>query len=590
MKKTRLLICGIFVLIFSALMAIGTYAFTSEVGEAPMMIVPEDASVFSTSLWDNNTVTTVDDSNAATAWGGKSRVSTDHELMFAYNSEYIFVKITTFDETQVFSTELTTDSHGFNGDVAILQFDLSKAFVDSEYSQHTAPWYCFTITEDGTASVTSTFSGGNSCDDIIVTGSYVKDESWTVIAAIPFSRIIDDSSADTEGAVAIDPEAAVEMGVTHNAKLIYVDTHIYGTNSYFDDMCDGYNYDGDIVVHTRNFTPCNVIPGTEYAGTDGNPQQARTCGIYLYTSDHVCIAGDWEVAVEASCTEQKKEVKKCTLCARVMQTKTGAYGHDDGIWVTVAEPSCAKGFKERRCTMCDSVLESTVIPSLYGHNNDNSKVVYGVRINDLSRKELYCTVCDIVIDIDTTNLDLIFEDTPKNTWYGDAVGYIYTLGYMGSTSAAKDTFEPSTTTTRAMFVTILGRFHGIDISGYTTTPFSDVKEGQWYTPYVAWAYENGIVSGYPDGRFGIIDTITREQIVTILYRYDAPSYTYEESTLDTYTDNSQVGSYAKEAIAWAVDNGIIKGTSATTLAPKKTASRAEIAQIILNYFDYLLMN
>lgn len=590
MKKTRLLICGIFVLTLTALMAICSYAFVNEVGEVPMMVVPEDASVYSSSLWNDNTVTFIDDKNAATAWSGRSRVMTDHELMFAYNSEYVFVKIKSIDETQVFSTEATTDSHGFNGDVAILQFDLSKTFVNSEYSERTAPWYCFTVMEDGSIAVASTASGGNSCDDIIVTGSYVKDESWTVVAAIPFSRIIEDSASGTEGLVVIDPETVADMGVSHNAKLIYVDAHIYGTSSYYDDMCDGYYYDGDIAVHTRNFTPCNVIPGTEYAGTDGNPQQARTCGIYLYTSDHVCVAGDWEVAVEASCTEQRKEIKKCALCARVMQTKVGGYGHDDGIWVTVTEPSCAKGFKERRCTMCETVLESTVIPSLYGHNIDNSKVVYGVRINDEGRKELYCTVCEIVIDIDTTNLDLVFEDTPKNTWYGDAVGYIYTLGYMGSTSTAKDTFEPSTTTTRAMFVTILGRFHGIDTSGYTATPFSDVKEGQWYTPYVAWAYENGIVSGYPDGRFGINDTIIREQIVTILYRYDAPSYSFNEASLDTYTDKTQVGTYAKEAIAWAVDNGIIKGTSAVTLAPKKTASRAEIAQIILNYFDYMLMS
>ncbi|MBE6573733.1 MAG: S-layer homology domain-containing protein [Ruminococcaceae bacterium] len=587
MKKSKILILAIFVISLTALTAVFSYAFVNEVGEAPMMIVSDEATVFSSDLWDNNVVTYVDDKNSATAWGGRSQVSTEHELMFAYNSEYVFVSIKTLDDSQTFSTMDTGDDHGFDGDVAILQFDLSKSFVNSEYAQRTAPWYCFSILEDGSFVVTSTYSGGNSCDDIIVTGSYVENESWTVVAAIPFSRIIEDSATGTEGLMVIDPETVADMGVIHNAKLIYVDAHIYGTNSYYDDMCDGYNYDGDIVVHTRNFTPCNVIPGTEYAGTDGNPQQARTCGIYLYTTDHVCVEGDWEVAVEASCTEQKKEVKKCTLCAREMQVKYGGYGHDDGEWIIVKEPSCANGFKEKRCTMCETVLDTEVIASLYGHNN-NSQVVYGVRMNEDGKKELYCQVCELVIDIDATNIDLVFEDTPKNTWYGDAVGYIYTLGYMGSTSTEKDTFEPNTTTTRSMFVTILGRFHGIDTTEYTETPFSDVKEGQWYTPYVAWAYENGIVTGYTDGSFGVTDTITREQIVTILYRYDAPSYTYEESSLESYTDNGQIGSYAKEAVAWAVDNGIVRGTSKTTLAPKKTASRAEIAQIILNYFDYLL--
>jgi len=587
MKKTRFFIFAIFVLSLTALTLICSNAFVNEVGEVPAMIVPEDADVFSSALWSNNTVTYVDEKNAATAWGGRSQVSTEHELSFAYNSTYLFAKIKTIDETQVFSTEVTDDSHAFNGDVAILQFDLSRSFVNSEYSQSTAPWYCFTVMEDKSISVISTASGGNPCDDIIITGSYVQNESWTVIAAIPFSRIIEDSLAGTEGAVVIDPETVADMGVIHNAKLIYVDAHIYGTNPYYDDMCDGYNYEGDIVVHTRNFTPCNVIPGTEYAGTDGNPQQARTCGIYLYTTDHICEAGDWEIIVEASCTEQKKEARKCTICQREMQIKIGSYGHDDGIWVVTKEPSCTSGFKERRCTMCETVLESEVIASLYGHK-DNSKVVYGIRVNAENRKELYCTVCDIVIDIDASNIDLVFEDTPKNTWYGDAVGYIYTLGYMGSTSSERDIFEPDTTTTRAMFVTILGRFHGIEENLYTDTPFSDVLPGQWYNPYVAWAYETGVVKGLPDGSFGVRKTITREQIVTILYRFDDPAYSFDPASLEAYTDRNEVSDYALEAFAWAVENNVVNGTSKTTLSPKKTAARAGIAQLILNYFDYLL--
>lgn len=588
MKKIKLLIAAFFVVILTAALAVCSSAFVNEVGEVPMMVVSDDATLESPDLWEGNVAAIVDDKNSATAWGTRSQVVTEHELMFAYNSTHLFVSIKTYDDSQVFSTEATSSEHGFNGDVAILQFDLLKSFVNSDYASSTAPWYCFSVMENGGFVVTNTYAGDNSCDDIIVTGSYEEGVSWTVKAAIPFSRIIDDVYMQNAGAVVIDPEAVAVMQAVHNAKLIYVDAHIYGTNPDYDYMVDGDSAEGSITVHTRNFTPCNNIPGTEYAGTDGNPQQARTCGIYLYNTDHICEAGEWVVSVEASCTAQKEEVKKCITCERVMQTKIGGYGHDDGEWITIKEPSCANGLKERRCTMCETVLESEIIASLYGHNN-NSQVVYGVRTNDEGRKELYCQVCEIVIDIDATNIDLIFEDTPKNSWYGDAVGYIYTLGYMGSTSTTKDIFEPNTSTTRSMFVTILGRFHGIDTSLYTETPFSDVEAGQWYTPYVAWAYENGIVAGYPDGTFGVTDTITREQIVTILYRFDEPDYTFNESSLASYTDASQIGGYAKEAIAWAVDNRIIKGTSKTTLAPKKTASRAEIAQIILNYFDYMLM-
>ncbi|MBR5515124.1 MAG: S-layer homology domain-containing protein [Clostridia bacterium] len=589
MKKTRFLLAALFVIILTAALAVCSSAFVDEVGDVPVMVVSDDVTITSSELWSSNTATLITESNSATAWGGKSRVSSEHELMFAYNSTHLFVSMKNYDDSQVFSTEATNDSHGFNGDVAILQFDLLRTFVNSEHSQKTAPWYCFSILEDGSFVVTSTSSGGNSCDDILITGSYVKDESWTVVAAIPFSRIIEDSNAGTEGAIVIDAEAVAKMGVIHNAKLIYVDAHIYGTNPDYDYMVEGDPDEGSIEVHTRNFTPCNIIPGTEYAGTDGNPQQARTCGIYLYTTDHICEKGDWEVEIPASCTEQEKSVKKCITCKREMQVKIGNYGHTESEWITVKEPSCANGLKEKHCTECDLLLESEVIASLYGHNN-NSQVVYAVRTNEEGRKELYCEVCEIVIDIDATNIDLIFEDTPANTWYGDAVGFIYTLGYMGSTSPDKDVFEPETATTRAMFVTILGRFHGIDTSLYTENPFSDVEEGQWYTPYVAWAYETGVVTGYPDGRFGTADTITREQIVTILYRFDGAKASEDSDALDAFSDASKINDYAKDAVTWAVEARIINGTSATTLDPLKTATRAEIAKIIIGYFDYMIMS
>lgn len=258
-------------------------------------------------------------------------------------------------------------------------------------------------------------------------------------------------------------------------------------------------------------------------------------------------------------------------------------------WVTVKEPSCAKGLREKRCIECGKVLETEVIASLYGHNN-NSMIAYASRINEHGIKELYCKECELVIDIDASNINLVFEDTPYGSWYGDAVGFIYSQGYMGSTSSSRYTFEPKTSTTRAMFVTILGRIKAIDTDMYTPTeegeiPFRDVANGKWYTPYVFWAYQTGIMVGYPDGTFGVNDTITREQIVSVLFRIAEPPYTYDADCLKGYTDTNRITGYAVEAFAWAVDNGIVSGTSKTTLSPKKNASRAEIAQLILNALD-----
>ncbi|MBE6573862.1 MAG: S-layer homology domain-containing protein [Ruminococcaceae bacterium] len=258
-------------------------------------------------------------------------------------------------------------------------------------------------------------------------------------------------------------------------------------------------------------------------------------------------------------------------------------------WVIVKEPSCANGLKEKRCIECGNVIETEVIASLYGHNN-NSQVAYATRINAEGRKELYCKICELVIDIDATNISLVFEDTPHNTWYGDAVGYIYTLGYMGSTSPDRFTFEPATNTSRAMFVTILGRYKNVNIENYTPTesgqvPFRDVENNKWYTPYVYWAQQTGVVMGYPDGNFGVNDNITREQIVSILFRVAKTPYTIDPDSINSFSDAADISGYAEEPFMWAVTNGIVSGTSKTTLSPKKNASRAEIAQLMVNAID-----
>lgn len=259
-------------------------------------------------------------------------------------------------------------------------------------------------------------------------------------------------------------------------------------------------------------------------------------------------------------------------------------------WVTIKDPSCINGIRERRCIECGKVAETEEIPAVYDHH-DNSRVVYGIRINSKGIKELYCTVCRIPIMVDATNISLIFEDVELHTWYGDAVGYIYYHGYMGSTSSSKYIFEPSKNTSRAMFVTILGRFMGIDTEKYSVEdselPFSDMKNGQWYTPYVIWAKENGIVNGLPDGTFGLSKSITREQIVTIIYRTNKPVYTFDQDAFKGCTDSDEISGYALEAFAWAKEKGIINGTSATELSPKKNASRAQIAQLMRNYINYL---
>ena len=178
-----------------------------------------------------------------------------------------------------------------------------------------------------------------------------------------------------------------------------------------------------------------------------------------------------------------------------------------------------------------------------------------------------------------------FMDVAEDAWYYDAVRYVNENGLMAGTSA--NTFAPDLTTTRGMIVTILYRLAGSpniedEIWGY---PFQDVDADAWYATAVYWARMNGIVAGYSDELFGPDDTITREQMATILYRYaQYKGYdTTAKADLSKYTDATQVGSWALDAIRWANAEGLINGTSDTTLSPQGSATRSQAAMILTRF-------
>ena len=183
---------------------------------------------------------------------------------------------------------------------------------------------------------------------------------------------------------------------------------------------------------------------------------------------------------------------------------------------------------------------------------------------------------------------LPFTDVADGAWYAGAVRYVYQLGLITGTSDTS--FSPDMTTSRAMLVTILYRLEGSPaVSG--PTAFPDVSSGQWYADAVAWASANGVVTGYDNGSFGPNDTITREQMAAIFFRYAAYKGhdTASRDTLNGYSDAGQVSPYAAEAMGWAVGSGLITGTSDTTLSPSGSATRAQAA-VILTRFCQTLTN
>lgn len=191
---------------------------------------------------------------------------------------------------------------------------------------------------------------------------------------------------------------------------------------------------------------------------------------------------------------------------------------------------------------------------------------------------------DVTVRVYFTNgADMLpFTDVNIGDWYYDAVSYVYANGLMDGVSST--TFAPDANMTRAMLVTILWRMEGEPVVNYLL-PFTDVDGGAWYAEAVRWASSEGIVTGVSDTSFAPNAEITREQLATILHRYAGEPAT--AANLAGYADGNQVSAYAVDAMSWCVEHGIITGTTAATLEPQGTATRAQAAAMLMRFAENL---
>jgi hypothetical protein len=153
-------------------------------------------------------------------------------------------------------------------------------------------------------------------------------------------------------------------------------------------------------------------------------------------------------------------------------------------------------------------------------------------------------------------------------------------------------FFPNAKTTRAQLVTILWRLEGSPAADKSDLTFDDVKAYAWYADAVAWAAETGIVKGFSDTQFGPNKNITREQLVTILYRY-AGEKDYDTTVLPVpsilmYKDADEISDWALLAMQWAVSQQIISGTGDGNLSPGDNATRAQIASIFHRFCENIV--
>ena len=177
-----------------------------------------------------------------------------------------------------------------------------------------------------------------------------------------------------------------------------------------------------------------------------------------------------------------------------------------------------------------------------------------------------------------------FTDLGMTSWYHDGVHWALENEIMSGYGEGR--FGPNDATSRAMIVTMLWRMEG-EPEAYGRLDFADVELDSWYTPAVRWAVSKGIVNGYSETAFGPNDSATREQLVTILHRFaqykGADVGIGEDTNILSYSDAAAVSAFAVPAMQWAVGSGIVSGRTSETINPKDTATRAEIATIIMRY-------
>lgn len=216
---------------------------------------------------------------------------------------------------------------------------------------------------------------------------------------------------------------------------------------------------------------------------------------------------------------------------------------------------------------------------IFGSKRNGAEIQYIIKQNPNETGKKYTAPITLEEERNT------FADVSKDHWYYEAVNYVYEQGIMSGLT--ETVFGPNDKLTRSQFAAILYRIEGEPDVTYSEK-FSDVPDNMWYTKGILWAADSGIVSGYEDNSlFGVNDDITREQMAVMMYRY-AKYKDFDVSTgssLEEFDDSDQVSGYAKAAIGWAVESGIISGKEGGILDPRGNATRGECAAIIMRFME-----
>ena len=292
----------------------------------------------------------------------------------------------------------------------------------------------------------------------------------------------------------------------------------------------------------------------------------------------------------------------CTVCGQTRTETIPATGAHDYRFTKTVDPTCTDGgYDLYTCSGCGAT-ERRNLTDAAGHKWDGGTVTTAPTETTPGVRTFTCTVCDQTRTeaIPATGASTctggpscpsygLHDVAGPDYWAHKGIDYCVRNRLMSGVGAGA--FSPDTACTRAQIVKILYNRSGNQTDySYYYLPFTDVAPGAWYYNAVAWAYYNDVTSGTSATMFTPNAAITRQQLVTFLYRYTvkyAPEFTGNAAPISTFPDAGSVANWAYAAMSWAVGNGLIKGNAHDNgpdyLDPNGSATRAQTATIIMRY-------
>ena len=373
-----------------------------------------------------------------------------------------------------------------------------------------------------------------------------------------------------------------------------------------DGKWQGYTVsDKGACLHTDYGTTERTVPAT--CGEAGRVDTiCSNCGEVVSTRELPPTgAHDWDGGtVTTAPTETTPGVRTftCNVCGDIREEAIPATGAHDYQFTKNVAPTCTDGgYDLYTCSGCGAT-ERRNLTDAAGHKWDGGTVTTAPTETTPGARTFTCTVCGDIREetIPATGASTctggpscpsygLHDVAGPDYWAHKGIDYCVRNRLMNGVGAG--TFSPSTACTRAQIVKILYNRSGNQTDySYYYLPFTDVAPGAWYYNAVAWAYYNDVTSGTSATMFTPNAAITRQQLVTFLYRYTvkyAPEFTGNAAPISTFPDAGSVANWAYAAMSWAVGNGLIKGNAHDNgpdyLDPNGSATRAQTATIIMRY-------